>query len=145
MMNLNAEDNSVALEDETPHWTKEYLGNQRRWDELLKVQFPAARLIKWGINNRVYILDGRIIKVSFVGSKGDGVERHNLRTEFEMNEEIFELTVGLGGTLSGEHGIGLVQKRYMPIAFNDVQLNLMKSIKAVFDPKGIMNPGKIFE
>jgi len=60
-------------------------------------------------------------------------------------EEIFELTVGLGGTLSGEHGIGLVQKRYMPIAFSDTQLNLMKAIKHVFDPKGIMNPGKIFE
>jgi hypothetical protein len=86
MISLNAEDNSVALGDETPHWTKEYLGNQQRWDELLKVQFPAARLIKWGINNRVYILDGRIIKVSFVDSKGDGVERHNLRIEFEMNE-----------------------------------------------------------
>lgn len=60
-------------------------------------------------------------------------------------EEIFELTVGLGGTLSGEHGIGLVQKRYMPIAFNEVQLNLMRSIKNVFDPNGIMNPGKIFD
>jgi glycolate oxidase len=60
-------------------------------------------------------------------------------------EEIFELTVGLGGTLSGEHGIGLVQKRYMPIAFSETQLNLMKAIKNVFDPKGIMNPGKIFE
>jgi glycolate oxidase len=60
-------------------------------------------------------------------------------------EEIFELTVGLGGTLSGEHGIGLVQKRYMTIAFSKTQLNLMKAIKNVFDPKGIMNPGKIFE
>jgi glycolate oxidase len=60
-------------------------------------------------------------------------------------EEIFELTVGLGGTISGEHGIGLVQKRYMPIAFSSVQLDLMKAIKKVFDPNGIMNPGKIFE
>jgi glycolate oxidase len=59
-------------------------------------------------------------------------------------EEIFDLTVKLGGTLSGEHGIGYVQKNYMPIAFNDVQLNLMKQIKQVFDPKGILNPGKIF-
>lgn len=58
--------------------------------------------------------------------------------------EIFELTVGLGGTLSGEHGIGLVQKEFMDIAFSDVQLEVMKSIKKTFDPKGIMNPGKIF-
>ena len=58
--------------------------------------------------------------------------------------EIFELTVGLGGTLSGEHGIGYVQKEYMDIAFSDVELNLMKSIKSVFDTKGILNPGKLF-
>ena len=57
--------------------------------------------------------------------------------------EIFELTVGLKGTLSGEHGIGYVQKNYMDIAFGSAQLLLMKGIKAVFDPKGILNPGKI--
>lgn len=58
--------------------------------------------------------------------------------------EIFELVVSLGGTLSGEHGIGLVQREFMPIAFNEVQLELMRGIKRLFDPKGIMNPGKIF-
>ncbi|MBL8003047.1 MAG: FAD-binding protein [Flavobacteriales bacterium] len=57
--------------------------------------------------------------------------------------EIFELTVSLGGTLSGEHGIGLVQRPYMDIAFNGVQLDLMRRIKQVFDPLGIMNPGKV--
>ncbi|HQV53391.1 MAG: FAD-binding protein [Flavobacteriales bacterium] len=57
--------------------------------------------------------------------------------------EIFELTVSLGGTLSGEHGIGLVQRPYMDIAFNSVQLELMKRLKEVFDPLGIMNPGKV--
>lgn len=58
--------------------------------------------------------------------------------------EIFELTVSLGGTISGEHGIGLVQKDYMPLKFSEVNLNLMRSIKQVFDPNGILNPGKIF-
>lgn len=58
--------------------------------------------------------------------------------------EIFELTVSLKGTLSGEHGIGYVQKNYMDIAFNTAQLQLMKGIKTVFDPNGILNPGKIF-
>ena len=57
--------------------------------------------------------------------------------------EIFELTVGLKGTLSGEHGIGYVQKNYMDIAFNDIQLQLMKGIKNTFDPNGILNPGKV--
>lgn len=57
--------------------------------------------------------------------------------------EIFELTVGLKGTLSGEHGIGYVQKNYMDIAFGEVQLQLMKGIKNTFDPNGILNPGKV--
>jgi glycolate oxidase len=58
--------------------------------------------------------------------------------------EIFELTVSLKGTLSGEHGIGFVQKNYMDIAFNETQIGLMKGIKSIFDPNNILNPGKIF-
>lgn len=58
--------------------------------------------------------------------------------------EIFKLTVSLGGTLSGEHGIGIAKRPYMPIAMSEVNLNLMRGIKKVFDPKGILNPGKIF-
>ncbi|OIQ32364.1 MAG: FAD-binding oxidoreductase [Crocinitomix sp. MedPE-SWsnd] len=58
--------------------------------------------------------------------------------------EIFDLTVKLGGTISGEHGIGHVQKNYMDIPFGKVELDLMRSIKNSFDPKGILNPGKIF-
>jgi glycolate oxidase len=58
--------------------------------------------------------------------------------------EIFELTAALGGTISGEHGIGLVQKPYMPLKYSQINLNLMRGIKQVFDPKGILNPGKIF-
>jgi glycolate oxidase len=58
--------------------------------------------------------------------------------------EIFKLTVSLGGTLSGEHGIGLAKRPYMPIAVGQANIELMKGIKKVFDPNGIMNPGKIF-
>ena len=57
--------------------------------------------------------------------------------------ELFELTVSLKGTLSGEHGIGFVQKNYMDIAFSNPALAVMKGIKNVFDPNGILNPGKI--
>lgn len=59
-------------------------------------------------------------------------------------EEIFMLCKSLGGTISGEHGIGLVQKRYMPLVQSEVQLNLQRGIKKVFDPNNILNPGKIF-
>ena len=69
----------------------------------------------------------------------------NWKTEVPKGiREIFELTVGLKGTLSGEHGIGLVQKNYMDIAFSKVHLKLMERIKAIFDPNNVLNPGKIF-
>jgi glycolate oxidase len=58
--------------------------------------------------------------------------------------EIFKLTVELGGTISGEHGIGLVQREFMPIKYSDLHLDLMRQIKKVFDPNLILNPGKIF-
>lgn len=58
--------------------------------------------------------------------------------------EIFKLAVSLGGTLSGEHGIGIAKRPYMPIAMREANLTVMKGIKRAFDPKGILNPGKIF-
>ena len=58
-------------------------------------------------------------------------------------KELFKAVVAMGGTLSGEHGIGWVQKDYMHIAFSETQLMLMRKIKNVFDPNGILNPYKI--
>lgn len=57
---------------------------------------------------------------------------------------LFILVKKLGGTISGEHGIGLIQKSYMDIVFEEKQLDLMKQIKKVFDPNNILNAGKIF-
>ena len=58
--------------------------------------------------------------------------------------EIFELTVKLGGTISGEHGIGFVQKQYLDIAFSKENIAIQKGIKSIFDPNNILNPQKIF-
>lgn len=57
--------------------------------------------------------------------------------------EIFELTVSLKGTISGEHGIGSVQREYMDIRYPLIHMDLMRGIKQVFDPRGILNPGKM--
>lgn len=89
------------------------------------------------------------------GHLGDGNLHVNILKEdiddaywnTKVNEgigEIFKLTVSLGGTLSGEHGIGIAKRPYMPIAVGEVNLSLMRGIKKVFDPNGILNPGKIF-
>ncbi len=58
--------------------------------------------------------------------------------------EIFHLTKDLGGTISGEHGIGLVQKDYLDIVFSDKEIELQKGIKKIFDPNNVLNPRKIF-
>ena len=89
------------------------------------------------------------------GHAGDGnlhvnIVKGNLSDEKWKNglepgiREIFELCVSLGGTLSGEHGIGYVQKKYLPIALTETSIEIQKSIKKAFDPNGILNPGKIF-
>ncbi|NJM52201.1 MAG: hypothetical protein HC846_01695 [Blastocatellia bacterium] len=58
--------------------------------------------------------------------------------------EAFQLSVDLGGTISGEHGIGYVKAPYMDYAIDKPTLEIMKGIKKVFDPNGILNPGKMF-
>ncbi len=58
---------------------------------------------------------------------------------------MFQLVHSLGGTISGEHGIGLLQKEYLDIVFTDTNLHLMKGIKKLFDPNNILNSGKIFD
>lgn len=58
---------------------------------------------------------------------------------------LFQLVKKLGGTISGEHGIGLIQKEYMDIVFADANMQLMKGIKKTFDPNNILNSGKIFD
>ncbi len=89
------------------------------------------------------------------GHAGDGnlhvnIVKDNMSDDAWNNElpkgirEIFELVKSLGGTISGEHGIGLVQKDYLDVVFSDKMIELQKAIKAMFDPAQILNPGKVF-
>ena len=84
-------------------------------------------------NLHVNIIKGDLTEEQWTGSLKKGII------------EIFELVKRLGGTISGEHGIGLVQKDYLPIVFDPVQMRLMKQIKQIFDPNNILNAGKIFD
>ena len=90
------------------------------------------------------------------GHAGDGNLHIRIKKEGTANSQedpeiikslraLFQLVKKLGGTISGEHGIGLVQKSFMDIVFQDTQLQLMKGIKKVFDPNNILNAGKIFD
>ncbi len=90
------------------------------------------------------------------GHAGDGNLHIRIKKEgsiFSLNnpdvipalKALFTLVKSLGGTISGEHGIGLVQKEYMDVIFTEVSLELMRNIKKVFDPNNILNAGKIFK
>jgi len=73
----------------------------------------------------------------------DGDNKEELENGHKAIREIFELVVKMGGTLSGEHGIGLSKAEFMDIAFTKEELNLFKRIKDAFDPNHILNPGKM--
>lgn len=90
------------------------------------------------------------------GHAGDGNLHIRIKKEGVVNSQedpelvagiraLFELVHQLGGTISGEHGVGLVQKKYMDIVFDKVTLQLMRGIKKTFDPNNILNAGKIFD
>ncbi len=61
-----------------------------------------------------------------------------------VTEEIYRLALSMGGTITGEHGIGATRRRYLPLALDETQIYLMRQIRAAFDPNQILNPGKIF-
>ena len=61
-----------------------------------------------------------------------------------LTEEMYQLTLALGGSITGEHGIGVTRRRYLHMALDEAQIELMRGIKATFDPNNILNPGKIF-
>jgi len=73
----------------------------------------------------------------------DGSDPKQLEIGHKAIEEIFRVTVELGGTLSGEHGIGLSKAPFMKIAFTDAEIDLFRRIKEAFDPNNILNPGKM--
>ena len=94
------------------------------------------------------------IMTCIMGHAGDGNIHPNFsldlrdKDEFQRFEkavdELFETAIMLGGTLSGEHGVGMSKSKYIKNALDPVSISYMKEIKKIFDPKGILNPGKIF-
>jgi len=96
------------------------------------------------------------ISVIAYGHAGDGnVHLHPVCLDMSEDEwlgrlpaltkDIFRAGVAFGGAISGEHGIGLAKKEYLPVQMDAVHLDLMKNVKKAFDPDNILNPGKIFD
>jgi D-lactate dehydrogenase len=74
----------------------------------------------------------------------DSQDPQQERNALPCVSKVFDLVLKLGGTLSGEHGIGIAKRDYINRAIDPVTLDLMRRIKRQFDPKGILNPEKIF-
>lgn len=100
-------------------------------------------------------LNGEGLKSVMFGHAGDGnVHIDVLKGEIEdstwhemlpkLKTEIYRRAIELGGVISGEHGIGFLRKNYIPMAMSQAEIELHRRIKYAFDPKGIINPGKLF-
>jgi glycolate oxidase len=89
-----------------------------------------------------HIGDGNIHVNILKGQTDDGRWQQELPA---LLDEMFLRVVALGGTISGEHGIGYVKKKYLPLAVDNHALAAMRSIKKALDPRNILNPQKIFD
>jgi glycolate oxidase len=116
------------------------------------VSVPRSRMREmFGIIDEISRKHG--IPIPTVAHAGDG----NLHPNFAYRgdrvpdevwsaaDEMFRAALSLGGTLTGEHGVGLLKRRWLRDELGDTGFELQRRIKAVFDPKGLMNPGKVFD
>ncbi|MEJ2733292.1 MAG: FAD-linked oxidase C-terminal domain-containing protein [Anaerolineae bacterium] len=109
------------------------------------------RLLK-GIKEIASRYEVRIVNFGHAGDgnvhinvlKDDLPEAHWDALVPKITEAIYRLALSLGGTITGEHGIGATRRRYLPLALDEAQIDLMRQIREVFDPNRILNPGKIF-
>ncbi|MCL5022176.1 MAG: FAD-binding protein [Nitrospirae bacterium] len=128
-----------------------YLIRPKKMSEDIVV--PRNRIPEMLVSLRRLSAETGIGLVNF-GHAGDGNIHVNLMVDRTNEEEyrkadslvkrIFEATLVLGGTISGEHGVGLTKAPYIGMEIKQSELNLMRGIKNLFDPKNILNPGKIF-
>jgi len=148
---------------------EDMFSKERLWEARRAIS-PALYHIKPSkINEDIVVPRGRIpemlsslrhiaekhkVIIANFGHAGDGNIHVNVMTDKRNQEEyskakeavkeIFEATLKLEGTISGEHGVGLTKKQYIGMELSDLNIEIMKKIKNVFDPRGILNPGKIF-
>lgn len=115
---------------------------------------PRSRIVEL-LAKLAAISENRGIRIASYGHIGDGNLHVNILDDERSSDprkklagvisDVFGAALELGGTISGEHGIGLAKRDYLHREAGDMELSLMKKIKQVFDPGGILNPGKIFK
>lgn len=148
---------------------EDMFSKQRIWEARRAISPALYHIRPTKINEDIVVPRGRIpemlralreiadknnLIIANFGHAGDGNIHVNIMTDKNDEEEygrakdsikdIFEAALKLNGTISGEHGVGLTKKQFVGMELSDLSIEVMRKIKNVFDPKGILNPGKIF-
>lgn len=137
------------LRKAVPWWVKRRSGPYHSVEDVSVPTAAVAALVQGALN-----LSGRFrLDVSIFGHAGDGNFHINPMRAEELNEDewaeeldrflraLYAITVELGGTISGEHGIGRKRTKYLSIALGASEIAAMRAVKAALDPQGILNPG----
>ena len=111
--------------------------------EIVDMQITFNKELSWGSGDYVRQIESGFLKIKLDPEQNEW--RENSLFDKLAKGEIYDLTVKLGGTISGEHGIGLEKRAYISKVVNSTALNYMREIKKVFDPNNILNPDKIFK
>ncbi|OFW71913.1 MAG: hydroxyacid dehydrogenase [Alphaproteobacteria bacterium RBG_16_64_48] len=107
-----------------------------RANQLVELMIPGARPVPFG-----HLGDGNI---HYNVSQPPGMDRAVFLANWEaLNAAVHEIVLDLGGSISAEHGIGRLKRDLLPHAKEALEIELMRKIKAAFDPNGILNPGKL--
>ena len=101
----------------------------------------VARKYKLRIGTFGHMGDGNL-HPTFLTDERNHEEIHRVHEAFK---EIFDEAIRLGGTITGEHGIGLAKKEFLPKFAGDAQMRVMRELRRALDPNGILNPGKMFD
>ena len=109
--------------------------------KMIRFVEAVARKYKLRIGTFGHMGDGNL-HPTFLTDERNQQEMHRVEEAFK---EIFDETIRLGGTITGEHGIGLAKKSFLPKFAGDAQMRVMRELRRALDPQGILNPGKIFD
>ncbi|HBJ80399.1 FAD-linked oxidase C-terminal domain-containing protein, partial [Pseudothermotoga sp.] len=109
---------------------------------LIQSTYQIARKNNIEVLNFGHVGDGNV-HVTFLKPESMNNENWKLSTEKSL-EELYQITAQLEGSMTGEHGVGLKRKKYLPIFFRQEEIDLMKKIKKAIDPGNILNPSKLF-
>jgi len=107
---------------------------------MLKVIQDAAKKHNVTIGTFGHAGDGNLHPTCLTDER----DRDEIKRAHAAFEEIFDAAIAMGGTITGEHGVGLAKKKYLPRLVGESGIRVMRGIKAAFDPQGMLNPGKVF-